>query len=112
MKSTMAFHFPSASPTGLTIEQALMAPALTSGVEGWSFSSRMAMMELKGRPVASAPMRFITFWGPYCSMASSAVGTFETDSMPKAQSVSPTVMTSPSGRQAEMPKSSEGTFAR
>lgn len=32
-----------------------MAPAFTNGVEGWSFSSKMAMMELNGSPVASAP---------------------------------------------------------
>ena len=27
-----------------------MAPAFTNGVEGWSFSSKMAMMELNGSP--------------------------------------------------------------
>ena len=56
MLSKMAFHFPSASPWGSTSEQAAMAPAFTSGVEGRSFSSRIAKMELNGSPVASAPM--------------------------------------------------------
>ena len=59
-----------------------MAPAFTSGVEGWSFSSRMAMIELKGSPVASAPILPSTSWPPYWFMARIAVGTFDTDSMP------------------------------
>ena len=70
------------------------------------------MIELKGSPVASAPMRSSTSCAPYCCMASSAVGTFETDSMPKRYSVSPTATTVPSVRQAAMPKSVEGTLAR
>ncbi len=41
---------------GCTILQAEMAPAFTSGVDGWSFSNKIAMMELKGKPVASAPI--------------------------------------------------------
>ena len=82
MNETMAFHLPSLSPTGLIIEQAEMAPAFTSGVEGWSFSSRMAMIELKGSPVASAPILPSTSWPPYWFMARIAVGTFDTDSMP------------------------------
>ena len=43
--------WPSASPVGRIIEQAEIAPAFTSGVEGWSFSSSSAMIELKGSPV-------------------------------------------------------------
>ena len=49
---TMASHFLSELPTGCTMEQAEIAPAFTNGVEGWSFSNKMAMMELNGRPVA------------------------------------------------------------
>ena len=82
MNEMMAFHLPSLSPTGLTIEQAEMAPALTSGVEGWSFSSRMAMIELKGSPVASAPILSRISCPLYWFMARIAVGTFDTDSMP------------------------------
>ena len=35
---------------GCTMEQADIAPALTNGVEGWSFSNKMAMIELNGSP--------------------------------------------------------------
>ena len=112
MKPRIAAHFASASPVGRIIEQAAMAPAFTSGVEGWSRSSRIAMIELKGSPVASAPILCSSCPAPYCSMASSAVGTFDTDSMPKAYSVSPAVMTDPSGRQAAMPNRWAGTPAR
>jgi len=83
MKSTIAFHLASALPVGLIIEQAEIAPALTSGVEGWSFSSRIAMIELKGSPVASAPIWESTFLALYWFIARMAVGTFDTDSMPK-----------------------------
>ena len=82
MNETMAFHLPSLSPTGCTIEQALIAPAFTSGVEGWSFSSRIAMIELKGSPVASAPIFVSTSCALYWFIARMAVGTFDTDSMP------------------------------
>jgi len=61
---------------------AVMAPALTSGVEGWSFSSRIAMIELNGSPVASAPIFCRIVSAPYCCIARMAVGTFETDSIP------------------------------
>ena len=83
MKPLIACHLPSLSPVGRIIEQALMAPALTSGVEGWSFSSRMAITELNGNPVASAPIFSSTSLPLYWFMARTAVGTFETDSMPK-----------------------------
>ena len=79
----MARHLPSASPVGRIIEQAEMAPAFTSGVEGCSFSSSSAMIELKGSPVASAPIRSRISFAPYWFMARIAVGTFDTDSMPK-----------------------------
>ena len=82
IKSMIDFHLPSLSPTGFTIEQALIAPAFTSGVEGWSFSSRIAMIELKGSPVASAPILSSISCALYWFMASIAVGTFDTDSMP------------------------------
>ena len=66
MLSTMAFHLPAESPAGKTIEQADMAPALTKGVEGWSFSNNMANIELNGNPVASAPILFNNTSGPCC----------------------------------------------
>lgn len=59
----MASHLARASPIGLTMLHAAIAPALTSGVEGWSFSSRMAIIELKGSPVASAPIHGEQFLG-------------------------------------------------
>jgi len=76
MKPVIAFHLPSLSPTGCTIEQALIAPAFTSGVEGWSFSSRIAMIELKGSPVASAPIFVSTSCALYWFIARMAVGHF------------------------------------
>ena len=79
----MAFHFLSELPVGRTMEQADIAPALTNGVEGWSFSNKMAMIELNGRPVASAPIMSNTFCAPYWRRMSMAVCTFDTDSMPK-----------------------------
>ena len=112
MLSTMAFHFPSASPTGSTSEHAAMAPAFTSGDEGRSFSSSSAMIELNGRPVASAPTLSSTSSAPYSRMARIAVGTFDTDSIPKVTLVSPTDITLPSGRHALMPNSFGSTFAR
>ena len=60
--STMAFHLASLFPTGCTILLAEMAPAFTNGVDGWSFSNKMAMMELNGSPVASA-QSFRAPWG-------------------------------------------------
>ena len=80
---TMASHFLSGLPTGCTMEQAEIAPAFTNGVEGWSFSSKMAMIELNGSPVASAPIISSTFCAPYWRRISMAVCTFDTDSMPK-----------------------------
>jgi len=41
------------------------------------------MIELKGSPVASAPIRSRISFAPYWFMARIAVGTFDTDSMPK-----------------------------
>ena len=78
----MASHFPQESPIGLTIEQAVMAPALTSGVDGWSFSRSIAKIELKGSPVASAPICLSTASAPYCFKTRIAVSTLETDSTP------------------------------
>ena len=66
------------------MEQAAMAPALTSGVVGWSFSRRMENTELNGSPVASAPIFSSTISGDHCFIASMAVATLETDSMPKS----------------------------
>ena len=43
----------------------------------------MAMIELKGSPVASAPIWESTFLALYWFIARMAVGTFDTDSMPK-----------------------------
>ena len=82
MLSVMAFHLASESPFGSIIEQAEIAPALTSGVEGWSFSSSMAKIELNGSPVASAPMSLRIPAGVCWIIARMAVGTFDTDSMP------------------------------
>ena len=82
MLSVIAFHLASLSPLGSIIEHAEMAPALTRGVDGEWFSSNMAKMELKGRPVASAPIFSSTPSGELCFMARIAVGTFDTDSMP------------------------------
>lgn len=48
--------FPVGIAVGLNKRAGAMAPAFTSGVEGRSFSSRIAKMELNGSPVASAPM--------------------------------------------------------
>ena len=81
--STMASHFLAESPIGCTILQAEMAPAFTNGVDGWSFSSRIAMIELKGRPVASAPILSNISLAPYWRSARIAVCTLDTDSMPK-----------------------------
>ena len=61
----IAFHLASLLPMGCTMLSALMAPAFTNGVEGWSFSSKIAMMELNGSPVASAPIISSTFCAPY-----------------------------------------------
>ena len=70
------------------------------------------MMELNGRPVASAPTLSSTPIAPYSRMARMAVGTFDTDSMPKVASASPTDITVPSGRQTLIPNSFGSTDAR
>ncbi len=100
----IALHFASESPLGSTIEQAHIAPAFTSGVDGCSFSSRIAIMELNGSPVASAPI--------FCSISSAlywfitriAVATFDIDSIPKAYVVSPALIISPFVRHTDIPK--------
>ena len=70
------------------------------------------MIELKGSPVASAPIFVSTSSGLYWFIVRMAVGTFDTDSMPNLYSVSPAAIISPSGRQTAMPNRSEGTLAR
>ncbi len=69
-------------------------------------------MELNGRPVASAPIFSSTPWGECCRMARIAVGTFDTDSMPKRYEVSPRLTAVPSGSITLSPKRAGSMLAR
>ena len=60
----------------------LVAAKKSTIIPQWSFSSRIAMIELNGSPVASAPIFCRIVSAPYCCIARMAVGTFETDSIP------------------------------
>ena len=69
-------------------------------------------MELKGSPVASAPICFNTPAGVCCIIARIAVGTFDTDSIPNLYEVSPKLNVVPSVSVTLSPKRFGSMFAR
>ena len=109
---TIASHFAFEFPIGFTMLHAAIAPALTNGVDGWSFSSRMAKMELNGIPVASAPILFKSSSAPHWFITNVAVCTFDTDSIPKMYFVSPISIVCPLGRHTDIPNRLDGILDR